>query len=343
MLIVSDRNRRNASPPAVNGKPVGLTDIASFVAGQDDVIVIDIDLSNLESVVHLQKQLGRSTSRPFIACAVEAHSYRARSQAYSLGATVLLPRPFAVSDLEVMLSRATAIQDVPLSNTKSVENAADILSNTFAALNAQSNLKIAEVQDCGDQVRNTIAQEGLQNWLTIVRSRHEGTFQHCLIVTGLITNFARHWGMGNQDVERFATIGLLHDIGKVRISKEILDKPGKLTPDEFEVIKSHPVIGYDYLSGQEGMSDELLSAVRHHHEALDGSGYPDGLNDKQIDDSTRILTVCDIYGAMIEYRPYKRQALPEEAIGVLLDMAGRNKVERALVLALAKSVDVNIH
>lgn len=342
MIIVTDRKLDSAAPIILNGQHVEVADTEHFSPAGNRVVVVDIDLAELDRVVELRRRLKASSDSPFVACAVDAHSYRARSQAYSLGASILIPKPFELADLQKVLDRATAIEAAPLSAEMSANAASDLLHDTFAALSADNNLKIAEVMDCGDQVLNSIEGQGLQHWLEIVRKQHEGTFQHCLIVTGLITNFARYWGMSRTDVEWFASIGLLHDIGKARIPLEILDKPGKLTEAEFEIIKSHPVIGYDYLSGQTDVGDDILRAVRHHHEALDGSGYPDGLVGSEIDDVTRILTVCDIYGALIEFRPYKRQALPQEALGVLIKMADENKVERDLVRALARSVDVEL-
>ena len=94
--------------------------------------------------------------------------------------------------------------------------------------------------------------------------------------------------------------GLLHDIGKAQVSTDILDKPGKLTDAEFAEIKKHPVIGYDYLRKQNLIAAETLAAVRHHHEYLDGSGYPDGLTAPQIGDLTRITTICDVDRKVIE-------------------------------------------
>lgn len=343
MIIVSDTETAGAEPWVVGGKPVSVQSVFDFDSQNEDIMVIDIDLGNKKTVSHLGDRLGKISPPRIIACAVDPHSYRARADAFILGATNFLPRPFVLDDLETIAKQTADLAAAPATAVKSVESASDLLNNTFAALSAHSNLKVDEVLGCGDAILGSIQSDGMQTWLSVVRARHEGTFQHCLIVTGLVTNFASHWGMSRADVDKFATTGLLHDIGKVRIPNEILDKPGKLTEAEHEIIKTHPVVGYDYLLGQEGMTDELLGAVRHHREALDGSGYPDGLKGDQIDDLTRILTICDIYGAMIEHRTYKKQALPEEAIAVLMHMADENKLERTLVKAFAKTVDVAVH
>ncbi len=342
VIIVSDRELSEVDQWVIDGKPVIKHGVADFDVGAENIMVIDVDLQNKKTVARLGERLSRLKTPPMIACAVDMHSYRSRADAIILGATSFLPKPFGREDLEIVARQATDLEVAPESAVRSVDSASDMLGASFAALSAQSNLKVDEVLNCGDEILTSIKADGMQTWLSVVRARHEGTFQHCLIVTGLATNFASYWGMNRTDVEKFSTAGLLHDIGKVRIPNELLDKPGRLTDEEFEIIKTHPVVGYDYLVGQQGMTEELLGAVRHHHEALDGSGYPDRLKGGEIDDLTRILTICDVYGALVEHRAYKRQALPEEAIGVLMKMADENKVERTLVKAFAKTVDVSL-
>lgn len=343
MIIVSDQEQSEMESWVIGGKPVIKQGIADFEVGDQDIMVIDVDLRDRRTVSFLGNRLGELTAPPIIACAVDTFNYRARADAIILGATTFLPRPFDKEDLEVIVRQADDLAKAPPTAIASVDNASDLLSASFAAMSAESNLKVDEVLHCGDEILHSIKTDGMQTWLSVVRARHEGTFQHCLIVTGLVTNFASFWGMNSSDVEKFSTVGLLHDIGKVRIPNELLDKPGKLSEAEFEIIKTHPVVGYDYLLGQKGVTKELLGAVRHHHEALDGSGYPDGLKAGDIDDFTRILTICDIYGALVEHRVYKKQSLPEQAVKVLMDMADENKVERSLVKAFAKTVDVSLH
>ena len=126
----------------------------------------------------------------------------------------------------------------------------------------------------------------------------------------------------------------LHDIGKAHIPLSILDKPGSLDPAEDEIMRRHPVIGYELLKDIPDVGPEILDGVRHHHEYLDGSGYPDALTAPEISDLVRLLTISDIFAALIESRPY-RPAMPREnAYKILCGMEG--KLERSLVKAFRK-------
>ena len=109
------------------------------------------------------------------------------------------------------------------------------------------------------------------------------------------------------------------------------DKPGRLDPAEEEMMRRHPVIGYELLRDISGISAEILDGVRHHHEYLDGSGYPDGLKAPEISDLVRLLTISDIFAALIEARPYRPAMSRQDAYKILCGMDG--KLENSLVKA----------
>ena len=123
----------------------------------------------------------------------------------------------------------------------------------------------------------------------------------------------------------------MHDVGKARIPLTILDKPGQLDPDEEKVMRRHPLIGYELLKDLPDISPEILDGVRHHHEYLDGSGYPDGLTAPEISDLVRLLTISDIFAALVESRSYRPAISRQDAYEILCSMGG--KLERSLVNA----------
>jgi HD-GYP domain-containing protein (c-di-GMP phosphodiesterase class II) len=150
-------------------------------------------------------------------------------------------------------------------------------------------------------------------------------------VTGVAVDFGLALGLARNDIKRLYSAAMFHDIGKAAIPAAILNKPGRLDPEERSLIETHPAAGYEALNGTAGISSEVLDAVRHHHEYLDGSGYPDRLRAGEISDAVRILTISDIFAALIEDRRYKPPMPREQAFDVLLGMDG--KLEGHLVKA----------
>lgn len=201
----------------------------------------------------------------------------------------------------------------------------------FSAVISGSPIDVTAARRAGGKIADSIAEDGLADWLTTVRRHHEGTYQHCLLVTGIAVDFGLSLGMSKTDVERLYSAAIFHDIGKARIPLAILDKPGRLDDHERALIETHPAAGHDALLGTAGISPEILDAVRHHHEYLDGSGYPDGLCAGSIADIVRILTISDIFVALIEARTYKPTMPRETAYEILLGMKG--KLEGPLVEA----------
>jgi putative nucleotidyltransferase with HDIG domain len=204
-------------------------------------------------------------------------------------------------------------------------------ASMFSNVRRGKPLKLVDAQRATSRIIGRVGQDGLTSWLDEVRRYHEGTFQHCLLVTGVAVAFGLDVGFSDQDLSRLGMAATLHDIGKARIPLSILDKPGRLDPEEEEIIRRHPAIGYDLLKGVSGISPEILDGVRHHHEYLDGSGYPDGLADSQISDLVRLLTISDIFAALVESRPYRPPMSRQDAYQILSGMEG--KLEGALVRA----------
>ena len=170
-----------------------------------------------------------------------------------------------------------------------------------------------------------------RSWLTTVGCHHAGSYRHCLFVTGFAVAYAQHLGMREDDQRRLARAALLHDVGKAFIPVGILDKPGPLTLEEMEEIRQHPRRGYEALSSQGGFPPEMLDVVLHHHEFLDGTGYPNGLNGNQISDIVRLTTIVDIYAALVERRAYRLQFTHARAYAMMEEMG--DKLDQHLLQA----------
>jgi HD-GYP domain-containing protein (c-di-GMP phosphodiesterase class II) len=141
-------------------------------------------------------------------------------------------------------------------------------------------------------------------------------------VARLSVRLAREVGCDSEELNTIYLSGLLHDIGKIGIDDNVLRKPGPLTPAELEHIKTHPDLGCRILDGVKQL-DQVLPVVRHHHEAWDGSGYPDGLKEAESPFLARIVAVADSIDAMSSDRPY-RKGIPDDKLDqILREGAGR--------------------
>lgn len=151
-------------------------------------------------------------------------------------------------------------------------------------------------------------------WLTSLRSKDEETANHCLNVAILSLAFGRHLGYPHDKLQDLGLGALLHDVGVARTPKEILNKPGKLNKEEYEIMKKHPRDGYNVLRVTRNLPEAALEIILHHHERLDGSGYPDGLKDEDIKEYVRIVAIADVYDSMTSDRVYHQAKSPQEAL-----------------------------
>jgi putative two-component system response regulator len=130
--------------------------------------------------------------------------------------------------------------------------------------------------------------------------------------------------------------GVLHDIGKIGISGDILNKPGPLTDEEYKIIRSHPDYGHRICLPLKNSLGVALDIIRHHHEKLDGSGYPDGLKGDEISPEARVMAVSDIYDALISDRAYRERLTKEAALEQIWEDANNNRLDREMVACLTE-------
>jgi putative nucleotidyltransferase with HDIG domain len=150
----------------------------------------------------------------------------------------------------------------------------------------------------------------------------EYTYMHSVSVCALMVSLGRQLGLDEATCRDAGMAGLLHDLGKAAIPQDILNKPGKLSDDEFTVVKAHPVKGYETLLASGVENERVLDVCRHHHEKMDGSGYPDKLNAENISLVARMSAVCDVYDAVTSNRPYKAGWDPAESVSRMASWQG---------------------
>jgi putative nucleotidyltransferase with HDIG domain len=328
-----------AKIPAIRAMLEPQHDVAPQLLGGGDtqvssnsVLIVDADLRQTVRVEQIRLVLRKLNGIPEKLFVVQNHVRCMVAQAYALGATAVISRPreIVVKLAQIDVAARAAQADAAMISPAITDSAA-VFASMFVAVRGGKPINLADAERATSQIIDGITQNGLGAWLDDVRRYHEGTFQHCLLVTGVAVGFALDIGFTSLDVKRLGLAATLHDIGKARIPLSILDKPGHLDPAEEEIMRRHPVIGYELLKDLAGIGPEILDGVKHHHEYLDGTGYPDALTAPQISDLVRLLTISDIFAALIESRPYRPAMLRQNAYKILCGMDG--KLEQSLVKA----------
>jgi putative two-component system response regulator len=175
----------------------------------------------------------------------------------------------------------------------------------------------------------------------LVESRDRYTGNHCKRLGLYAVRVGRYLKLPEEDLNLLQLGGVLHDLGKVAVSDTILNKPGRLTPEEFEIMKSHPTVGADLLRNMRTL-ERVTPLVRHHHEKLDGTGYPDRIGGKEINLLVRITSVVDVFDALHSRRPYKEPFDLDRSFGILREEAAKGWWDRELVEALHETMRTGI-
>lgn len=221
-------------------------------------------------------------------------------------------------DEEVLYS-APLVEDV-VSSLRAIQDEA---LDTRAKFAATANL-IGEMAQAVERNPDALV------WLTRLKATDEYSYDHALDVSVHLMVFGRFLGLGTHEVEQIGLAGLMQDVGKIHIAPEILQKPGKLSPAEYELIKAHVASSLDILVKDAGYSSIVLEIVANHHERFDGSGYPRSLTGTSIPLACEAAGLIDTYCAMIRDRPYEIALSSQRAMEHLIRMRGK-KFRDALV------------
>ncbi len=254
---------------------------------------------------------------------------------------LLIPEGTLISEmylyrLEIYKVRSLYVYDIPKFENKRTIDAVD---SKFADDNEHFGAFVEEYQKTNDLAKqylstisegNFVAVDDLFNlsnsllsnlnsvgdvfnYLYHLKVYDDYTFTHCINVSMLCNIFGRWLNMGEKELKDLTIAGLLHDIGKISIDNEILNKPGKLSPSEFEEIKQHPLKGFELIKDLD-FPYEVKMAVLHHHEKFDGTGYPFGLKNHHTCKYGKIVAIADIYDAMTSDRVYHKRKSPFDVI-----------------------------
>lgn len=207
-------------------------------------------------------------------------------------------------------------------------------------IDSNKGVQQGDIEAIGDTTQALIDSLSSQKDILIniadIKMYDDYTYHHSLSVAIMSIAIGIELGLTNQMLNELGLAGLLHDIGKVAIPIEIINKPGKLTSDEFNVVKMHPVHAASHLKERNLVNDNIFNGIVGHHEKLDGSGYPNKLKGTDIHPYARILAVADVYDALTSNRPYRIPSPPNEAIEFVMGGMGSHFDERVVRAFLRK-------
>lgn len=240
-----------------------------------------------------------------------------------------LPKAPRVS-LEVERQRATAIHKRGL----------DLVDTVMSRVKMGQSFDVKEVDGVADSILGSLFRnENGFACLTRIREKDQYLLEHSLNVGVLMGLLAKSLNYENDVIRKLIAGGILHDIGKISVPDEILHKPGRLEPDEWEEMKRHVEYGYEYLKSLSGVDPIVLSICRQHHERLDGSGYPASLSGMQLDRFGRMGAICDVYDAITADRVYHKGISPSVAMKRLVE-SSHKELDRAMVYQFIRCMSI---
>ena len=234
----------------------------------------------------------------------------------------------------------------PLPVNKELELASKVINKSKEAITSMFNEarlgKVINVEQAVSLVeeitssvmRNPSALIGLAR----LKTKDDYTYMHSIAVCALMVSLARQLGLSDDQTRESGVAGLLHDVGKMTIPLDILNKPGKLTAEEFAVVQAHSVAGHRMLLEGGAAGDTALEVCLHHHEKMNGTGYPDRLSGDSISVFARMGAVCDVYDAITSNRPYKQGWCPSEALHKMAEWQGH--FDKNIFQAFVKCVGI---
>lgn len=198
-------------------------------------------------------------------------------------------------------------KDLMISYSKVTNKLEDIFSDVKSFSRIDSNEVYDEMKDFTKEI---LKERDIVTQMKRLSKKDDYTFNHSLGVSMLAISLGKWAKFSQEEIFELSMVGLFHDLGKLRISNDIINKPGKLSKEEFDEMKKHPIYAYDMLVETGDFNESILLGVLQHHEKLDGSGYPYKLKAYEICEYARVIAICDIYHALISKRSYKDKENP---------------------------------
>ena len=206
---------------------------------------------------------------------------------------------------------------------KAYDRTSEVLRKLASDVWAGHPVEIARVEEVVDEmVESMVRNPDALMWVARLREQDITTYGHGLQVAVYLVAFGRHLGFPRAELSQLGTIGLLLDIGKIKLPRTLLEKHGRLTPEEFETVKGHVALGLEILSATPNWPVEVLEGIAQHHERMNGSGYPRALKGEQIGIYGRMAGIGDCFAALTKSRPYAEAVSSYEALRSITGWGG---------------------
>lgn len=236
----------------------------------------------------------------------------------------------------------------PVSMGEELDRAAALVKQSRAAvLSLFSEARLGRAMDAercaplvGEITESVWRNPGALISLARLKTHDDYSYMHSVAVCALMVSLARQLGQDETQAREAGMAGLLHDMGKALMPIEVLNKPGKLTAEEFDIIRGHPQRGHDLLRQGSGVPAVAFDVCLSHHERPDGKGYPHGASGDSLSTVARMGAVCDVYDAITSDRPYKEGWDPAESIGRMAEWVKQGQFDPAVFAAFVKSLGI---
>ena len=246
-----------------------------------------------------------------------------------------------ISKLGKKLSTDNHALTLEWGNAKEIfKTSANIISQTSASIRSGGEINATYFNEAAKAIsRSILRNKDALTWLGKVRDINNYLYEHSVNTATLMGIFAHAYGLPEEDVEQCITGALFHDLGEAQINQEFFERAGPLTADEYSEVQEHVRIGYNLIKDLPGISDIALNIVKQHHERVDGSGYPMGLNGKDISLHGKMFSIVDTYDAVTNNRCYKDAILSSFGMRTLLELS-KTHFDEGLVHQFIKCMGV---
>jgi putative nucleotidyltransferase with HDIG domain len=316
--------------------PDGRDAVVGLIARPPAVIIIDENAppGGGMAVLELIRKNASLAAVPVVAKAEDAATAFA-GLAKEVRDCVVLSKPFKRSQLLAAISGNVNKEiEAAWDKIEPVQQAA--LKQSVATFNQIAELledgkpiPFDKVKDSCEPLARAVSEGNFKEVLKGVRGHDNYTYVHSMRVATLLSLFGHRIGIRGDDLLTLATGGLLHDVGKMDIPQDVLNKPGRLSDEEFAVMRSHVTHTSRHLRESPGIPRGVITIAEQHHEKLDGKGYPNGLQGAQLNDLARMAGIVDIFSALTDRRVYKPPVPPEKSLEIMEGMS--NELDQTLL------------